>query len=329
MSAWIILLAAGAYLGLLFVIAYYGDRAAAAGRSLIASPYVYALSLGVYATAWTFYGSVGRAAVSGIDFLPVYLGPTVMVALWWVVLRKIIRIAKDNRITSLADFISSRYGKSGALAGLVTVIAVVGVMPYISLQLKAISTSFTVLRAYPEILMVAPGPASIWHDTAFYAALMLAAFTVVFGTRKLDAAERHEGMVAAIAFEFLVKLLAFLAVGAFVTWGMYDGVADLFTRASVEPKIVEVFTIGGGSADVYHNWAALFSVAFVSMLAIMFLPRQFQVAVVENVDEAHLNKAIWLFPLYLFLFNLFVLPIAFGGLLHFGTNGVNPPIPSC
>ena len=324
MSAWIIFLAAATYLGLLFYIAHRGDRAAAAGRSLIASPYVYALSLGVYATAWTFYGSVGRAAESGIGFLPVYLGPTVMVALWWLVLRKIIRIAKENRITSLADFISARYGKSAALAGLVTVIALVGVTPYISLQLKAIATSFTVLRGYPEILMVEPEPADIWHDTALYAALALAAFTVVFGTRKLDAAERHEGMVAAIAFESLVKLLAFLAVGAFVTWGMYDGPADLFTRAVAEPKIAAVFTIGGGSVDVYHNWASLFSVAFVAMLAVMFLPRQFQVAVVENVDEAHLNKAIWLFPLYLLLFNLFVLPIAFGGLLHFGTVGVNP-----
>jgi len=324
LPAWIIVLVAAAYLGLLFFIAYRGDKAADAGRSLIASPYVYALSLGVYATAWTFYGSVGRAAESGIGFLPVYLGPTVMIALWWVVLRKIIRIAKDNRITSLADFISSRYGKSAALAGLVTVIAVVGVTPYISLQLKAISTSFNVLRGYPEILPIAPEPESVWRDTAFYVALILAAFTIVFGTRKLDAAERHEGMVAAIAFESLVKLLAFLAVGAFVTWGMYDGIADIFSRAAAEPRIVEVFTIGGGSTDVYHNWASLFSVAFLSMLAIMFLPRQFQVAVIENVDEAHLNKAIWLFPLYLFLFNLFVLPIAFGGLLHFGADSVNP-----
>ncbi|HSG23127.1 MAG TPA: EAL domain-containing protein, partial [Azonexus sp.] len=276
-------------------------------------------------TAWTFYGSVGRAAASGIGFLPVYLGPTVMVALWWVVLRKIIRIAKDNRITSLADFISARYGKSAALAGLVTVIAVVGVTPYISLQLKAISISFSILRGYPEILLQAPPePESIWHDTAFYVALILAAFTIAFGTRKLDAAERHEGMVAAIAFESLVKLLAFLAVGVFVTWGMYDGIADLFAQAAAVPHIAEVFTIGGGSTDVYHSWASLFSVALLGMLAIIFLPRQFQLAVVENVDEAHLNKAIWLFPLYLFLFNLFVLPIAFGGLLHFADGSVNP-----
>lgn len=325
MPAWIIALLVASYLGLLFVIAYYGDKRADAGRSLIANPYVYALSLGVYTTAWTFYGSVGRAAASGIGFLPVYIGTTVMVALWWTVLRKIIRIAKQNRITSLADFISSRYGKSAALAGLVTVIAVLGVTPYISLQLKAISTTFNVLRGYPEILSLAHHEAdSIWSDTAFYVALALAAFTIAFGTRKLDAAERHEGMVAAIAFEALLKLLAFLAVGAFVTWGMFGGISDIFARAAQQPGLADTFVIGGGSTDIYESWASLFSLSFVSMLAVMFLPRQFQVAVVENVDEAHLNKAIWLFPLYLFLFALFVLPIMFGGMLLFPDGSVDP-----
>ena len=155
--------------------------------------------------------------------------------------------------------------------------------------------------------------------------LVLALFTILFGTRSLDVTEHHRGMVLAIAFESLVKLLAFLAVGAFVTWGMYDGIADIFTRATADPRLAEAFVIGGGSTDVYHSWASLFSVAFIGMMAIMFLPRQFQVAVIENVDEAHLNKAIWLFPLYLLLFNLFVLPIAFGGLLHFGADsGVSP-----
>ena len=325
MPAWIIALLVASYLGLLFVIAYYGDKRADAGRSLIANPYVYALSLGVYTTAWTFYGSVGRAAASGIGFLPVYIGTTVMVALWWTVLRKIIRIAKQNRITSLADFISSRYGKSAALAGLVTVIAVLGVTPYISLQLKAISTTFNVLRGYSEILSLAHHEAdSFWSDTAFYVALALAAFTIAFGTRKLDAAERHEGMVAAIAFEALLKLLAFLAVGAFVTWGMFGGISDIFARAAQQPGLADTFIIGGGSTDIYESWASLFSLSFVSMLAVMFLPRQFQVAVVENVDEAHLNKAIWLFPLYLFLFALFVLPIMFGGMLLFPDGSADP-----
>ena len=254
-----------------------------------------------------------------------YIGATVMVALWWTVLRKIIRITKQNRITSLADFISSRYGKSAALAGLVTVIAVLGVTPYISLQLKAISTTFNVLRGYPEVLSLAHHEAdSIWTDTAFYVALALAAFTIVFGARKLDAAERHEGMVAAIAFESLLKLLAFLAIGAFVTWGMFNGIGDIFARAAQQPGLADTFVIGGGSTDIYQSWASLFSLSFVSMLAVMFLPRRFQVAVVENVDEAHLNKAIWLFPLYLFLFALFVLPIMLGGMLLFPDDSVDP-----
>ena len=321
LSAWIIATVAAVYLGLLFVIAYLGDRAADAGRSLIANPYVYALSLGVYVTAWGFYGDVGLAAATGIGFVPANAGPCVTAALWWMVLRKIIRIAKDNRLTSLADFISSRYGKSALLAGLVTVIAAVGVTPYFSLQLKAISTSFGILSGYPEVQPVATQPESVWHDTAFYVTLILAAFTIAFGTRKLDVAERHEGMVAAIAFESLVKLLAFLAVGAFVTWGMYDGPGDIFTRAAQVPQMAAAFTIGGGESDIYQSWGSLFSLAFVGMLAVLLLPRQFQLAVIENVDEAHVAKAIWLFPLYLLLFNLFILPIAFGGLLQFGAGG--------
>lgn len=324
LPGWLIALAAFAYLGVLFAIAYSGDKAAAMGRSIIANPYVYSLSIAVYASAWTFYGSVGRAASSGIGFLPVYLGPTVMATLWWIVLRKIIRIAKDNHITSLADFISSRYGKSAVLAGLVTTIAALGVTPYIALQLKGISVSFNVLRGYPSILPPPPESGSIFTDTAFYAALILGAFTILFGTRHLDASERHEGMVAAVAFESLVKLVAFLSVGIFVTYGMYNGFSDLFTKASALPQVQDAFTIGGPQLDVYHNWASLFSVAFLSMLAIMFLPRQFQMAVVENVDESHLNKAIWLFPLYLLLFNVFVLPIAFGGLLHFSGQITDP-----
>ncbi|MGH8807940.1 MAG: diguanylate cyclase domain-containing protein, partial [Noviherbaspirillum sp.] len=324
LPGWLIALTSFTYLGVLFGIAYYGDRAAASGRSIIANPYVYSLSLAVYATAWTFYGSVGRAVSSGIGFLPVYLGPTILATLWWIVLRKIIRIAKDNHITSLADFVSSRYGKSALLAGLVSAIAVLGVTPYISLQLKAISTSFNVLLDFPNVQAVRSGTGPVLSDTAFYVALILGAFTIVFGTRHLDAAERHEGMVAAIAFESLVKLVAFLCIGVFVTYVMYDGFGDLFTRAAQLPQASAAFTIGGGSGDVYQGWASLFSVAFISMLAIIFLPRQFQVAVVENVDESHLNKAIWLFPLYLLLFNIFVLPIAFGGLLHFQSGNVNP-----
>jgi Na+/proline symporter/nitrogen-specific signal transduction histidine kinase len=311
----LIVLAAFAYLGILFAIAYYADARADAGRPIINSPYVYSLSLAVYATAWTFYGSVGRAAGDGVGFLPIYIGPTLMIALWWVVMRKILRISKQNRITSLADFIASRYGKSAALAGVVTVIAVIGILPYISLQLKAISSSYTILVQYPEITMpVLVGQASVWRDTAFWVALILAAFTIAFGTRHLDAAEHHQGMVAAIAFESLVKLLAFLAVGVFVTFGIYNGFGDLFARAAAEPKLAAMMHPFNGVAGGYASWAWL---TVLSMMAIMFLPRQFQVTIVENVDEKHLSKAIWLFPLYMLAINVFVLPIAFGGLLRF------------
>src|ERR1017187_7641450 len=317
----VIFLVAFAYLGLLFAIAYYADQRADAGRTIIASPYVYSLSLAVYATAWTFYGSVGRAASDGIGFLPIYIGPTLMIALWWVVLRKMLRISKQNRITSLADFIASRYGKSALLGGLVTVIAVIGILPYISLQLKAVSNSFTILVQYPQIIMPDQVSATpIRQDTALWVALILAAFTIAFGTRHLDAAEHHQGMVAAIAFESLVKLLAFLAVGVFVTFGMYDGFGDVFARAAARPELRAMMTPLEGVAGSYGNWVWL---TILSMMAIMFLPRQFQVAVIENLDEKHLKTAIWLFPLYMLAINVFVLPIAFGGLLRFPDGSVD------
>ena len=192
----VVISVACAYLGLLFAIAYYADRRADRGRSIIANPYIYSLSLAVYATAWTFYGSVGRAVSTGVGFLPIYIGPTLMCTLWWILLRKMILISKVHRITSLADFIASRYGKSAIVAGLVTVIAVIGILPYISLQLKAISTAFRIVHSH-DVVLRAARDGSFLADTAFYVALVLAAFTIIFGTRHLDAAERHEGMVAA------------------------------------------------------------------------------------------------------------------------------------
>ena len=307
------------YLCLLFAIAYYGDKRADRGRSIIGNPYIYALSIGVYATSWTFYGSVGRAASSGVGFLPIYIGPTLTFILGWYLIRKIIRISKVNRITSIADFIASRYGKSSNLGGLVTIIAVVGILPYISLQLKAISMSFSVLLGYPEIVMpTQSGSTPVLQDTALYVALIMAAFAILFGTRHIDASEHHEGMVAAIAFESVVKLLAFLAVGVFVTYGVYQGFGDLFSRAASSPDLAKLFTIDAGTG--YTSWISL---TVLAMLAIFVLPRQFQVLVVENVDERHVKKAVWLFPLYLLLINIFVLPIAFGGLLHFSHGSVD------
>src|SRR4249920_3233754 len=179
LNGWLIVFTSLVYLGLLFAIAFVADRRAEAGRSVIASPYVYSLSLAVYATAWTFYGSVGRAAVDGVGFLPIYLGPTLTIALWWIVMRKILRISKANRITSLADFIASRYGKSALVGGVVTIIALIGILPYISLQLKAVSNSFTIVLQYPEIVMPAKlGAVPVLQDTALWVALILATFTI-------------------------------------------------------------------------------------------------------------------------------------------------------
>lgn len=302
------------YLGLLFAIAYFGDRHAEMGRSLISNPYIYALSLAVYCTAWTFYGSVGRAVRDGPMFLTIYIGPTLMICLGWLIMRKIIRISKVQRITSIADFIASRYGKSTALGGVVTIIAVLGVVPYISLQLKAVSISFLLIKQYPQISMpVHFTNIPVLSDTSFYIALMLAVFAILFGTRHLEATERHEGLVAAIAFESLVKLLAFLTVGIFVTYYIYDGFYDLFEKAHRVPQLKALFT-NSEQTGTYTDWGIYI---FLSMGAMVFLPRQFQIAVVENVNEEHLNKAMWLFPLYLLAINIFVLPVAFGGLLHF------------
>ncbi|MBL8342656.1 MAG: histidine kinase [Rubrivivax sp.] len=299
-----------AYIGLLFAIAWWGDRRAAAGRSVIGNAWVYALSMGVYCTAWTYFGSVGRAASGGVWFLPIYLGPMLAMVLAWLVLRKMIRIARRFRITSIADFIASRYGKSRALAGLVTLIALVGVVPYVALQLKAVASGYAVLTgAHPS----AAG-ASV---NALLVALLLAGFTIAFGTRHLDSTERHEGLVAAIAAESVVKLVAFLAVGAFVTWGLFNGAGDLFTQALAKPELARVLQ-PPAKDFAFDAW---FGLIVLAMLSVILLPRQFQVMVVENVDERHVRRAAWAFPAYLLLINLFVLPIAMGGLLYFGAGG--------
>jgi len=306
----ILLLAAAAYMVLLFGIASFGDRRAAAGRSLINSSVVYALSLAVYCTSWTFYGSVGRAAARGLDFLPIYLGPTLVFCLGWVLLSRILRVSKAHRITSIADLLASRFGKSGAVAGLVTVIAVIGSVPYIALQLKAVSTSLKVLLEYQGSFGEGIEGASVLGKTELWVAAVLALFAILFGTRKIDASERHEGIVAAIAFESIIKLVSFVAVGLFAGFVLFNGFGDIFARAAARPELARLFNFGGPAASI--EWVAL---TFLAMAAIVCLPRQFQVMVVENVDERHLDRALWLFPAYLIAINLFVVPIALAGLL--------------
>ncbi|MDD2867439.1 sensor histidine kinase [Neomegalonema sp.] len=320
-SAPVVLTVSGLYLLALFAIAAFADRRAAQGRSVIGNAWIYTLSLAVYCTAWTYFGSVGRAAAGGVWFLPIYLGPMLAMLVAWIVLRKMIRIAQSHRITSIADFIASRYGKSPALAALATVIAVVGVVPYIALQLKAVSAGY-------QILTQGSGPQEEalvwWRDGALMVALALAAFAILFGTRHLDSAERHEGMVAAIAFESLVKLVAFLAVGAFVTWGLFGGMADVWARAKALPGLTDLLRIDGGQGGGGFPYAEWFGMTMLAMFSVLLLPRQFQMMVVECVDERHVKRAAWAFPAYLLAINLFVLPIALGGLVLFGPGVMDP-----
>lgn len=291
---------------LLFGIAYYAERKLKKGISLINNGYVYALSLCVYCTAWTYYGSVGRSTTNGIEFLTIYIGPTITAALFFPVLRKIIRITKAQRINSIADFISTRYGKNATLAALVSVFCIVGILPYISIQLKAISTSFNIITNEFGHAHISSG------TNTLYFTILLALFIIVYGTRSVDATEKHEGLVAAVAFESIIKLVAFLIGGIFITYGVFNGFDDIFSQVAQHADFKSLFTLNGTNAN-----AGWFASICLSMMAILFLPRQFQVGVIENVKEEHLKKAVWVFPLYLFVINIFVLPIAFGGKLVF------------
>ncbi|TCS61275.1 sensor histidine kinase [Varunaivibrio sulfuroxidans] len=306
-----------AYLGGLFAIASYGERRAAQGRSLTKNPYVYTLSLAVYCTSWTFYGSVGRAAHTGLDFLPIYIGPTLMFAVWPLVWVKIVRICKVNRITSIADFISSRYGKNVTLGAMVTVIAVIGITPYIALQLKSIATSYNILVDFRGTPATSGGHLFAM-DTTLIVALILAMFAILFGTRHITSNEHHEGLVTAIAFESLIKLFAFVAVGVFVTFSVHGGFGDLFAKAMARADLRKLLTVSNDPG--YSQWVTM---TLLSMAAILFLPRQFYITAVENSGERQLRTAVWLFPLYLLASNIFVLPIALGGKMIFAGNGAD------
>ncbi|MBC6416298.1 MAG: sodium:solute symporter [Rhodospirillales bacterium] len=305
----LILLIGSGYLLLLFLIAYLTDKAEAAGRAgFIASPVVYTLSLAVYCTSWTFYGAVGSAARNGLEYITIYLGPTLVFMAWWILLRKLVRITRDQQITSIADFISARYGKSASLSALVTVIAIVGITPYIALQLKAIATSFQALSR-SDTAIAGVLELGIFADNGFWVAVALAAFVILFGTRNLGADESHPGVVAAIAFESIVKLLALLAVGISVILGLGEGFGA-FRDAGWNDAVQRLYSFPEGYEA---RWIAI---TFLAAAAIVCLPRQFQVAIVENRDERQLATAAWLFPLYLLLICLFVIPIALAGLTN-------------
>jgi Na+/proline symporter/signal transduction histidine kinase/ActR/RegA family two-component response regulator len=307
---WLVVTMALAYVGLLFAIAWHGDRRAARppGGKRRRTPLLYALSLGVYCSSWTFYGSVGSASTAGFDFLPIYVGPILVIGLGWPLLAKMVLVAKEQNTVSIADFIASRYGKSQAVAALVTIVAVIGVTPYIGLQLKAVASSYDALTGG-----VAQA-ASFWSSTALFVTGFMAAFAILFGVRDITASEHHPGMMTAIAFESVVKLVAFLVVGAVITFALSPGIGAMLAHAATDPALGHLFHLDLGRPV----W---WSMTLLSGLAILCLPRQFHAAVVENTDVADVPAAAWMFPLYLVAINVFVLPVAMTGLIYFGNHG--------
>ncbi|MGF1557411.1 sensor histidine kinase [Paucihalobacter sp.] len=298
------------YLALLFFIAFIAEKYAKS--KWVNNSVVYTLSLAVFCTAWTYYGSVGIAANSGIDFLPIYLGPVIAAPLWIVILRKIIRISKQHKISSIADFISLRYGNNRFLGALVTVLCLLGIVPYISLQLKAVSETFQILSA--ENTYVAT---SIFDDSTFYIAVLLAVFAAFFGTQTTDASEKHKGIVVSVAFESVLKLVFFLIIGIYVTYVLFNGTTDIYDQMSQTENFKSLYSFNG-----FENGFSWLYTILLSFMAVFLLPRQFQISVVENVREKHLKHAIWMFPLYLLLFNIFVIYIAWAGNLSIGNPDV-------
>ena len=311
-SGWLLVAISLLYIAVLFAIAWRGDRHAREHGASQRRPLVYSLALAIYCTSWSFYGAVGQAATGGWSFASIYVGPILTFLLFWPVLAKMIRVAKHQNVTSIADFIASRYGKTQSLAAFASLVALVGALPYIALQLKAVSTSFSVLTADGD-----PAHTPLFADTAFYVALVMAAFAILFGTRHTDATEHHEGLIHAVAFESLVKLLAFLVLGAYVTWGMFGGLGELFAQAEVQLELQRQLA----QQDFGHSfWAQ----TLLAMLAVLCLPRQFHVAVVENTHRDDAAKARWLFPLYLLAFAFFILPLAAAGLTLFADTDIEP-----
>ncbi|GGX25294.1 sodium:solute symporter [Aquimarina muelleri] len=290
----------------MFGIAFWAEKKA--NRSWVNNPYVYTLSLAVYCSAWTYYGSVGIAATSGVSFLTTYLGPVIAFPIWIIVLKKIIKISKQHKVSSIADFISLRYGNDRFLGALVTIICVLGVLPYISLQLKAVSETFGIISED-----TINSSSTIFKDSTFYIAVLLAIFAAFFGTRTTDATQRRQGIIFSVAVESVIKLVFFLGVGIYVSYFLFEGTLDIYNQISITEDFEFLTTFDSLESGI--NWYFMMALSF---LAIFLLPRQFHVSVIENTNQKHLKTAIWLFPLYLLLFNVFVVFIAWGGKLRLG-----------
>src|ERR1700675_3234596 len=307
---WGVIAAAFGYIGFLFFVASHGDRLSPTQRGR-ASALIYPLSLAIYCTSWTFFGSVGFATRTSVDFLAIYVGPGLMSAVGTPLLRRVIKLAKSQNITSIADFIAARYGKSQAVAATVALIAIIGSVPYIALQLKAVASSLETILIDEQAVYTIP----IVGDIALIATLAMAAFAVLFGTRQTDATEHQHGLMLAVATESIVKLVAFLAAGAFVTFWMFSPV-ELIERVMKTPEAVR-------AVNYTPSIGNFLTMTLLSFCAIMLVPRQFHVSVVENSTDAEVGRARWLFPLYLVAINLFVIPIALAGLVSFPFGAVD------
>jgi len=315
LPGWLVFASALVYLLMLFAIAAYGDRIAARrARQNKSRPIIYALSLAVYCTSWTYFGGVGLAASRGLEFIAIYIGPILMFTVGMPIIRRVVTLAKEEKLTSIADFVAARYGKNPLVAALVAIIAVIAAIPYISLQLKAVSSSVAALIDVEQLHLVTNrAPLS---DVSFFVTLVLAAFAMIFGTRHTDATEHQDGLILAIAMESVVKLFAFTMIGLYVVLVFFDGPSALMRAAAADPSVMAAMTYSTPPA----RWLLLIG---LSAIAIILLPRQFHVAVVENRSPSELQLAGWLLPFYLIAINLFVLPIAAAGLLQFGPGAMS------
>ena len=300
------------YLALLFFIAFWAEKRKS--NFWANNPYVYSLSLAVYCTAWTYYGSIGVAANQGLEYLAIYIGPIIIIPAWIVINSKIIRISRVNKISSIADFISLRYGNSRSFGAIISVVCILAIIPYIGLQIKAISDTF-------HLVTKSENPNNIFTDTATYVVLLIAIFSSYYGTRYVDASEKRLGIISAVAVESFLKLIFFVILGIFVTYGIFNGFDDIYEKAKNLPEFTQRNSFKGLEGS--FNWMLT---SMLSMTAIFLLPRQFHTTIIENRKENHLKTAIWVFPLYLLIFNFFVFPIAWGGKILFLGQNVNPEL---
>ncbi|WBV56899.1 ATP-binding protein [Chryseobacterium daecheongense] len=298
------------YLALLFVVAHLAEKKKS--KLWINNPYIYALSLAVYCTAWTYYGSIGVAATSGLNYLPIYVGPIVIIPAWIFINTRIVRISRINKISSLADFISLRYGNSRSFSAVITIVCLLAIVPYIGLQIKAISETF-------HLVTKTPVSQNILTDNATFVVVLIALFSSYYGTRYVDASEKRLGIISAIALESFLKLFFIIILGLFVIYFAFDGFSDIYEKASKFEDFKQKNTFNGIEGAL--NWMIL---CMISATAICILPRQFHTAIVENRQEKHIKTAIWFFPLYLLIFTIFIFPIAWGGRLLFNGQNVNP-----